>query len=90
MPFSQVNVLAYDYEGYGHSTGQPSEEGAQSDVIAAYEYLRTRLGIKASNIYLFGRSLGGGPTIYLARELARRKKDDIVAGVILQVKNTLK
>jgi hypothetical protein len=33
-----VNVVAYDYTGYGLSTGVPSEEAVYADVMAAYQY----------------------------------------------------
>ena len=33
------SVLAYDYSGYGLSTGRPSERAAYADIDAAYDYL---------------------------------------------------
>ncbi|RHY32806.1 hypothetical protein DYB32_002226, partial [Aphanomyces invadans] len=36
---AQVNVMAYDYTGYGISLGVPSEEAVYSDVEAAFAYL---------------------------------------------------
>src|SRR5579864_977452 len=71
------NVLAYDYEGYGTSEGQPSEHAAYSDEDAAYEYLTSALRIAPDNIIILGRSVGSGPAVHLA---ARKS----VAGVILQ------
>jgi abhydrolase domain-containing protein 17 len=35
----QVNVMAYDYSGYGLSEGEPSEEAVYSDAEAAFAYL---------------------------------------------------
>ncbi|RHZ01010.1 hypothetical protein DYB37_010712 [Aphanomyces astaci] len=35
----QVNVMAYDYTGYGISLGIPSEEAVYSDIEAAFAYL---------------------------------------------------
>ena len=36
----QVDVFAYEYSGYGHSTGEPSEQNLYSDAKAALELLR--------------------------------------------------
>lgn len=70
-----VNVLAYDYRGYGRSAGHPSEAGTYLDAEAAYAWLVAR-GFAGSNIVAYGESLGGG----VATELALRRP---VAGLIL-------
>jgi alpha-beta hydrolase superfamily lysophospholipase len=70
-------VLAYDYRGYGNSTGRPSEKNTYEDIAAAYHYLTHTLLISPDHIILFGFSLGTGPTIDLATKVP-------VAGVILQ------
>lgn len=71
------SVFAYDYEGYGTSTGKPSENNTYLDIDAAYGYLRNTLQIPDNRIILLGRSIGSGPTIDLARRVP-------VAGVILE------
>lgn len=60
------NALAYDYPGYGQSEGSPSETNTYLAAQAAYNYLRTERNIPAECIFLYGRSLGGGPSIELA------------------------
>ena len=35
-------VLLFDYRGYGHSSGQPSEEGLYRDAVAAWTHLVER------------------------------------------------
>ena len=60
------SVLAYDYGGYGLSTGGASEQRVYRDVEAAWAYLTETRGIEPSRIVLFGRSLGGAATAYLA------------------------
>jgi fermentation-respiration switch protein FrsA (DUF1100 family) len=52
-------------------------EGAAEDARSAYAYLREDLGIPAGRIVLYGRSVGGGPTLRLATV-------EPVAGVILE------
>ena len=71
------NVLIYDYPGYGLSNGSPSEEAVIASAEAAYQYLIHELNIPADKIVLYGRSLGGGPTIDLASRFEN-------AGVILE------
>lgn len=34
-----VNVMAYEYSGYGKATGHPSEENCYADIDAAFKYL---------------------------------------------------
>jgi fermentation-respiration switch protein FrsA (DUF1100 family) len=68
-----VNVLLFDYRGYGHSGGRVGEEGTYLDAQAAYAWLRQR-GI--ARIIAFGESLGGA----VAAELAVREP---IAGLVL-------
>lgn len=60
------SVLAYDYGGFGHSTGAPSEERCYADIAAMWEYLVSTRDVAPEDILLYGRSLGGGPTTELA------------------------
>lgn len=59
-------VFVFDYRGYGRSEGQPTEEGIYRDADAAYAYLTEQLGVPASRVVLFGRSLGSAPAARLA------------------------
>ena len=70
-------VLFYDYHGYGTSQGQPSEAHLYLDIDAAYAYLTETLKVPPARIIIYGRSLGGAPSI----DLATRKP---VAGLVLQ------
>lgn len=60
-----VGVLAFDYPGYGMSSGRPSEEGAYAAADAAYRYLVEDLGRRPASIIAHGRSLGGGVMVDL-------------------------
>ncbi|MEM9542926.1 MAG: alpha/beta hydrolase [Cyanobacteria bacterium P01_E01_bin.42] len=71
------NVFAYDYRGYGTSEGKASERNTYEEIEIAYTYLVEKIGIAPDRILLFGRSVGGGPTM----NLAARKP---VGGVILE------
>jgi fermentation-respiration switch protein FrsA (DUF1100 family) len=57
-------------------SGPPSEEHCYADIDAAYDYLRKDLNIPAQNIVLYGRSLGSGPSCYLATKTALLEKKD--------------
>ena len=70
-------VFSYDYPGYGISTGKPSEQGAYQAIDAAYNYLTQQLKIPPNQIIVYGRSLGGGPSV----DLASRQP---VAGLVLE------
>src|ERR1051325_6313049 len=61
-----VNILAFDWRGFGTSTGEPTETGLYRDATAAYRYLRDSLGVPANRIVIFGHSLGTAPAIELA------------------------
>lgn len=71
-----VDVVLYDYRGYGQSSGAPHEEGTYTDARAVYDALISA-GVSAEHIVLFGESLGCAVSIQLA--LDRR-----VRGVILE------
>jgi len=61
-------VLAYDYPGYGTSSGRASAAGVKAAAEAVLRYAREELGYPRARILLWGRSLGGAPTLFLARE----------------------
>lgn len=54
-----MNVFAFDYRGYGRSEGRPTEAGTYLDAQAAHAWLRQK-GFAATNIIVYGESLGGG------------------------------
>ena len=62
------SVFAYDYRGYGTSSGAPSERNAEEDADAAYRYLTAELGIPPERIIVHGRSVGAALAILLAQK----------------------
>lgn len=81
----RVNIFAYDYTGYGlaKEQGSPNEASCYADIDAAYDYLRVRMEVPANQIVLYGRSLGSGPSCYLASETSAADDEDTVGGLIL-------
>lgn len=62
----RVSMLAFDYRGYGQSTGHASEPGFAIDVRAARRWLAERENLNEQQIVLYGRSLGGAVIVELA------------------------
>jgi len=60
------NILAYDYQGYGTSEGKPTEKNTYDDISAAYAYLTETLKTPPERIIIYGRSIGSGPSVWLA------------------------
>ena len=63
-----LDVLLFDYRGYGRSTGSPSEAGTYRDARAAREALLARAGVDPAAVVYLGESLGGAVAIELAVE----------------------
>lgn len=61
-----LNVLIFDYPGYGRSEGKPSEDGTYQAAEAAWQHLVKTRGIPPERIIIFGRSLGGAVAANLA------------------------
>lgn len=61
-----VSALAFDYRGYGKSTGHPTEKGVLTDARAARDWLAKHVGVSPQDIILYGESLGGGVVVDLA------------------------
>jgi len=71
------DVLAFDYRGYGRSSGRPSEHGTHSDARAAHDALLSQDGVDGARVLYLGESLGGAVALALAI-------DQPPAGLILQ------
>ncbi|KAK1310740.1 hypothetical protein QJS10_CPA08g01818 [Acorus calamus] len=66
-----VNLMGYDYSGYGRSSGKPSEQNTYADIEAAYRCLEETYGVHQEDVILYGQSVGSGPTLDLATRLPR-------------------
>jgi fermentation-respiration switch protein FrsA (DUF1100 family) len=67
-----LDLLTFDYRGYGESDGDPSETGMYEDADATYAYLRNTLGVPAERIVIFGHSLGSTIAVDLASRVPVR------------------
>ena len=57
-------VLTFDFRGYGDSTGEQNFDRVDTDLQAAYEYMRDEL--KRDRIFLVGASMGGTASLIIA------------------------
>jgi len=64
-----LSVFAFDYRGYGKSTGKPDEAGLYDDARAAWLQLTEKRGISPKAIIIAGRSLGAAVAAKLAGEV---------------------
>ena len=60
-----INVLAYNYQGYGTSKGTTSPDRLRDDGEALYRYLRDEMKIRGK-IGVYGRSMGGMVACHMA------------------------
>lgn len=57
----QLNVIAYEYPGYGVYPGKPTASGVRKDIKYVYRFLTEFLKVPPNNIIIFGRSIGSLP-----------------------------
>ena len=73
----RVNVLLWDYRGYGRSEGDPGVEALRDDALAVYDHLVEERGVNRQHLILWGHSLGS----FLATHVAAERP---VGGVVLE------
>lgn len=95
----KMNVLAVEYPGYGLLHGVPVSEAALKEVaLTAFRFVLDELKVAYEQIILFGRSVGSGPTVYLASRFpvgglilvaafasVREAAKSLVGGLIAQI-----
>ncbi|KAL4948674.1 Alpha/Beta hydrolase protein [Aspergillus filifer] len=79
----KIHVLAFDWRGFGRSTGQPSEAGLITDAIAVTRWAMDVAGIPASRIVLFGQSMGTAATVAVSHHYAAQSPPTVFAGTVL-------
>ena len=78
----QCDVVAWDYLGYGFSSGDKSEakadcteKNAYRAVQAVYDHMTTTMKVDPQTIIIMGRSLGSGAAVELALRLHKLQTD---------------
>jgi alpha/beta superfamily hydrolase len=59
-----INVMVWNYRGYGLSKGNPDPVNIRKDAETILEYMRNTIGVKGK-MGVYGRSLGGVATSHL-------------------------
>ena len=77
---ARLGVFMLSWRSYSGSTGSPSERANVADARLAYDHL-VSLGVRPTDIILYGESLGTGVAVQLATEVP-------VAGVVLDAPYT--
>jgi uncharacterized protein len=63
-----LDVLLFDYRGFGGNPGRPSEDGLLADARAARDHLVRERGVAPERLLYLGESLGGAVVARLATE----------------------
>jgi fermentation-respiration switch protein FrsA (DUF1100 family) len=63
-----ISCLAFDFPGYGTSSGTPSEASLYASARAAYSWLRHQHQVSPTSLIIYGCSLGGAVALDLARD----------------------
>ena len=72
-----VNLLVFDYRGYGENPGEPTVAGLKEDGLAAYDYLINEKHVNPEDLVIHGHSLGS----FIASFIASQKK---ARGLVLE------
>ena len=64
-------IYAFNYRGFGQSTGRPSERRAKDDARAIHDFVARREA--TTDLTLIGRSLGTAVALWLARETSAKR-----------------
>ncbi|ANB11356.1 hypothetical protein AWJ20_4162 [Sugiyamaella lignohabitans] len=78
---TSLSRVTVSYRGYGKSTGQPSEEGIKLDCEAVLDYLFEHPELRDTSIILYGRSLGGAVSFYMA---SLPKASELIKGIVVE------
>ena len=79
----KIHVLTFDYRGFGHSRGTPSERGLCLDAIAVVDWATKVAGIPPSRILIFGQSLGTAVSLAVSEHFALQSPPVVFAGTVL-------
>ena len=71
----RMNVLIIEYPGYSIYFSEPSADEVIDNTVLIYDFVKNKFSIEDKNIYIFGRSIGTSPAIYLA---SKRKPNALI------------
>jgi abhydrolase domain-containing protein 12 len=82
-PLNKTHRLAFDYRGFGLSSGSPSEHDLLLDALAVVRWATTTAQVPPYQIVTYGQSLGSAVSVALINYLAKQHPSLPFAGVII-------
>ena len=79
----RIHVLTFDYRGFGHSKGTPSEHGLLLDALTVVRWALHIAGVPPSRIIMFGQSLGTAVALSALQHFASQSTPVVFAGAVL-------
>ena len=70
-------MIAFDYRGFGDSSGEATEAGLVKDAQFVYQWLETRTNARR-RIYLWGHSLGSAVAVQVAAQLSAAQSKHLI------------
>ena len=61
-----MNIIMVEYPGYSIYEGSPTAEKILENTTIVYDFIKKKFDLEDKNIFIFGRSIGTSPAIYLA------------------------
>ena len=80
---TNIYVLAFDYRGFGRSTGSPTQAGLIVDATAVIHWANTELNIPSERILLLAQSLGTATVTGTVQQLLETDSSTRFAGIVL-------
>lgn len=70
-----MNILIVEYPGYSIYKEDKDSDKVLTDSLTVFDFLTETLKVEAENIYVFGRSIGTAPALYMS---SKRKPASLV------------
>jgi fermentation-respiration switch protein FrsA (DUF1100 family) len=61
-----MNVIIVEYPGYSIYKGEPNSSKILENTTIVYDFIKKKFNLEDNNMFVFGRSIGTSPAIYLA------------------------
>jgi hypothetical protein len=61
-----MNIIVVEYPGYSIYKGEPDADIILKNTLIVYDFVKKTFKLEDKNIFIFGRSIGTGPAVYLA------------------------
>ena len=62
----RMNIIIVEYPGYSIYKGDSEADVILQNTVIVYDFIKAQFNLEDKNIFIFGRSIGTSPAIYLA------------------------